>query len=276
MRRLVLALFLVTFAAPFGARAEGVSSCAAGGPGPGYRILKLDLPNGSEFLTMQIKASRQTRPNDGPNAWHQSIGVFVLNANGMKMQAYKLQNIGMAPRHAVVDNGDTRQEADTVGPDVPIVHTHQDPASSLAPGTYYIIIASSDGGAPLPNDYWFASVQFSGTGVHCDQIGHGDLIDIDQSEFTGGTQTYVPIAGAASGISDTYSTARAYTVLFTIAETGGIGDASLDYALPGAVTGTAHNEMKAFVLPGGTSTFTASYSGLYPLIAVEGLSFDLT
>jgi hypothetical protein len=274
MRRVPVAVLslLALLAMPAGARAD--SECAAGAPGPGYKIMRLDLPEGSSFLTLQLRTVRQTRPNDGANSWHLAAGVFILNANGMAIEAYKIQNVGAAPRRTVVRyDGQTFVDAETPGPDVSLSHQKQRQREGLAPGVYYAVAFASDGGAPQPNDWWVADIAFSGS-HHCTQVGSGDIVDLDQTEFGGGTQVYAPGAGHAEGIGLSYDTARPYMVGFMDARVEGHGTASLTYATPSA-SGTVTDDIVPFVTTGGAMRYGASYSGTYPLVTIQALAFGV-
>jgi hypothetical protein len=251
------------------------TDCPFGGPTPGYDVIRLDLPTGSPFLILDIGEGRAQRGVNSQDNWHLTEGIFVVNAETRVLEAFRVGSQGMAPRRVVAGTDDEPLlDQSVVGPEVPYQHSNAGLRDGLPPGSYYVIAFGTDGGSALPNEFWTAGIQVAG--VHaCTTDGVGETFDFDQGDFTGGTQVYAPGAGYADAVSRSFETPREIVVGLMDAETQArsASDASLAYQMPTS-SGTVSQQLVPFISTAGTHTFSASYRGVYPLIAVAGVTID--
>ena len=256
--------------------ADEATTCPMGGPTPGYRVVRLDLPEGSDFLVIQPDGARTARPLSDSNNWHLTKGIYIVNAATLEIEAYRIESIGTAPRALVVgiDGTDVLRQG-TVGPDGPFYHTASRPRASLPPGSYYAIGFGSDGGSTLPNDWWAGAVRVEGK-HSCAPIGSAQVFDIDQTEFTGGTHVYAQGVGMADGIAHTYEPPAGTDLVVGLLDAGvqGPGEAELSFTAPSGTFGV-EDEIAPFISGTGAHDFTASYQGAFPLILAAGVSINL-
>ena len=255
------------------AHADQGTDCSFGGPTPGWRALKLDLPQGSTFLTLELGSTRVQRGLSGQDDWHLASGIVVVEAQTLALEAFRVSSKGMAPRRAVVDASGERVVQDVTAPDVPYEHGASGFRNGLPAGSYYVIAFGSDGGPANPNEWWSAGIQVSAT-VPCTPVGDGGVFDFDQTDFDG-TQVYAPGAGYADSITMQTTMTRQVVVGLMDAETQGrvASNISLDYTTPMAA-GTVSQKLIPFVSTAGAHSFTASYTGEYPVINITGASVD--
>ena len=254
------------------------TDCAFGGPTPGWQAIKLSLPAGTPFLTLELGGTRTVRPIYEDHNWHLAEGIIVINAATRAIEAFRIESAGMAPRRAVVRSEDTEVMAQAIPAlDVPYEHHTHRLRDGLPPGEYYVVAFGVDGGPTLPNEWWRAGVQVAGQHP-CTRIGTGATFDIDHTDFNGGgSQVYVPGAGVAQTITHSFSTERGFVVGLMDSQTQ-IKDASnaqLDYDFPTG-SGTVAQDMVPFVSSAGEHRFEASFVGAYPVIAVAGVAIDLS
>lgn len=254
------------------------TDCAFGGPTPGWSAIKLDLPQGTSFLTLELAGLRTLRPVHDDDNWHLAQGIFVLNATTREVEAYRISSQGMSPRKVVARAEGvpaTAPDAAATTPDVPYAHSAHGLRDSLSAGSYYVIAFGTDGGSGLPNEWWSAGVQVSAS-ASCARIGAGETFDIDHTDFEGGTEMYVPVAGYAEGIGARYSTTRRVVVALMDAETQARGASSvtLEYTTPTA-SGSLSQRIEPLASGAGSYTFGASFSGVYPIVLIAGAAIDL-
>ena len=93
MARRAVSFLALACLLPLGsARADTL--CSMGGPTPGFKVMKLDLPQGSSYLGIELKAARTTRPVDDGASWHFARGIMVLDA-ALTPVAYRLEHSGV-------------------------------------------------------------------------------------------------------------------------------------------------------------------------------------
>ena len=87
------------------APAQAATDCGFGGPTPGWHAIRLDLPEGTSFLTLELggrRADNVARPASDDNNWHLAQGIFVVNVNTRELEAYRIDSQGMAPRKVMM------------------------------------------------------------------------------------------------------------------------------------------------------------------------------
>lgn len=281
-KRIFALIVIMSSLAAVGARADEVTVCPMGGPTPGYRAIKFTMPEGSAFLGLEPHGGRATRPLSDDTNWHLASGVFIVNAATREIEAYRVESTGTAPRALVVssDGTDVVRQATTT-PDGPFYHTALKPRSGLRAGTYYAIGFGSDGGTRTPNEWWSYDVRVSGKHA-CTSIGSGTVFDVDNTEFTGGTQIYAGGIGSAEDITYSMTQPENIDVVVGLMDAavqgsevgGGEGGAELSYAMP-ASTGSVEDEIVPFSSTAGAHQFTGEFQGAFPMLLVAGVALDL-
>src|SRR4051794_10935749 len=82
------------------ARAGDTTSCAVGGPTPGARVVRLDLPHGADDVSLQLRPSSATGKRTVQ-------GLFLLSARTHRLVAYRIAADGSAPERNRVSAGGT-------------------------------------------------------------------------------------------------------------------------------------------------------------------------
>lgn len=271
-RRLTSSLVAVLFSMALPANADTL--CTMAGPTPGFKAIKLELPQGSSYIGLELGGARTTTlVNDG-SSWHFSRGIFLLDSQ-MRILSYRVQNSGSVPRRTVVEAGGERQQVNAGLTDGPFIHSAQKLIPSLSPGTYYAVAFGSDGSSRVPNEFWSADVRVQGA-QSCAQVGVGSVFDINHTDFTGGTQVYSAGIGVAEGIEGSLPSSRQLVLGMMDASVQITGEARLDYSLSSGETGSLDDEIVPFVTGPGTSSFSASFMGPFPIISISGVAIDLT
>ena len=268
--RLIAVALLATGLAAVPARAA-ITTCSMGGPTPGYKAIRLDLPTGTDFVSIEPKGTRVSRVASDSSNWHLAQGIVIFNAQTLEVEAFRVEAQGSGARAVVLPGVGA---VPVSGPDGPFYHTAYRPRAGLPAGTYYAVGFGSDGGPTLPNEWWAVDIRIGGA-VSCASAGVGEVFDVDNTEFTGGTQAYAIAAGMAEGIEYELTTSREVVVGFMDAGIQGPGEATLDYSMPGGLEGTIEDEIVPFVSQGGTHAFTGNYQGIYPVLLVAGVAVDL-
>lgn len=275
-RLVALTLACALVAAPAARAGDESTKCSMAGPAPGYKAVKLHLPEGSSHLSLLVLGNHVSRAVSDRNVWHLAQGIVIVNAETLEIEAHRVESEGTSPRGVVLtaDGTDVARQA-VPGPDGPFYHTAGRPRAGLAPGTYYAIGFGSDGGTTQPSDWYSVAVVVEGK-HSCSPIGSGTVFDIDQTEFTGGTQAYAQAAGSAEDIAHTYEAPTGTDLVVGLLDAGvqGPGEATLSYETPYSA-GTVEDTIVPFLSTGGTHAFTASYQGLFPLILAAGVALDL-
>ncbi|MHB8512684.1 MAG: hypothetical protein ACYDCC_10950 [Actinomycetota bacterium] len=264
---------LLTLCAPTAGIADAGTNCPFGGPTPSSDIVRLDLSQtGSSFLTLDLGGTRTQRVVNNDQNWHLGEGIFVVNASTFALEAYRLDSQGMAPRHAIASVNGTTIDQPISSPDVPYEHYAASLRDGLPPGVYYVIAFGVDGGAGSPNEQWSAAVTVSGTNV-CTPVGDADVLDVNQTDFRGGTQLYAPGVGYGNGLTYSFQTQRQLIVGYIDAETQArsASSVSVSYQTPTS-EGTLSQVLTPMISTAGQYQFSASYQGVYPLIGIAGVA----
>src|SRR3954454_6833195 len=104
-RRAVVALASVSLLASgaVGARAadgpDTATACALGGPTPGARVLRLDLPHGADDVSLAMHTTTAT-------GRRLAEGVFLLTARTHRLVAFRIAVDGVAPARTSAHAGD--------------------------------------------------------------------------------------------------------------------------------------------------------------------------
>lgn len=273
-RRFVrFALLVVVMTGAPAARAD--TTCTFGGPSPGAQILRIELPQGSDYVSIAFSSQRATVVAGDRTSWHLAQGIGLLDTDG-SLRAWRVSSQGTSPRRAVVEaNGTSVARPDYPGPDAPFAHSNSGDVSNLEPGVYHVIAFGTDGTSDLPNAWWGGELRLSAD-ASCVPVGAGDIIDKDHTDFTGGTHAFVYGAGVARDLSLVVQTERKLVFGLMDATTQIAGEAVLTYDLPGLAQGSLRNAIAPFVSQGGALRFSAEYAGPFPIVAISGVAFDLT
>ncbi len=267
----VTLLALCAVVTPARAAASTVS-CVVGGPTGTYRVLRLDVPQGSDVLNVELRGGRTVRPAGDSSSWHLAQGIFVLDSSN-HLVADRVSNQGSNPRRTVVGTGGTPATVSTPGPDTPFVHTQLDKVAGLAPGSYTVVAFGSDGDDAAPNDQWGGEVQVA-AGASCHIEGTGELLDVNHTDFRGGTQASTAAAGIVEGATLQRTIDHNLVVGFMDVATQVAGDASLDYQLGGSGSGVITDAIVPFAGLRGQYSFTAHVQGVAPLVSIVALGVD--
>lgn len=235
--------------------------------------MKLELPQGSSYLGIELKAARTTRPVDDGASWHFARGIMVLDA-AMEPVAYRLEHSGVSPKTIVIDAEGERVAQDAPGPDGPFAHLKQQLVPGLAPGTYYVVGFGVDGDRRLPNEFWSADVRAQGV-QSCTSVAVGETFDLNHTDADAGTQVYAANVGIAEDASFTMTSARNVSVGLLDCATQLTGTAACTVTNAAGEPVSTEDEMVPFVSGPGTSTVGFSYDGTFPVVALAGASFNL-
>ncbi len=259
---------------PQASSTEPTTTCTFSGPTPGFRALRLDLPEGSHFLGLEVRGSRSPRMASGDENWHLAQGIAVFDADTGQPMAWRVHSSGSSPRsHVVRVDGETVVDVSATGPDAPLGRSASALRATLPPGTYDVVGFGTDGGRGLPNEWWAADVRVAGTHA-CSFIGSGEVFDLANGDFEDGTQVSTYGAGYAQDAALEFQTTRQRVFGLLDASVYGPGTAEVAYTTP-TDGGEASDELIPLFSTGGDYTFTASYTGAFPLTAVAGVAFDL-
>jgi hypothetical protein len=256
------------------------TKCSFGGPAPGFKAVRLDLPSGSSFLNIEILGTHDVHVLNTGDGWHLAQGVILVRTIDRGIVASRLRSAGSSPPGAVVRAGgaDTGPLDGVPAPDVAFTHSFGPGVPQLDPGSYFAIAWGAGGrGLSGPADTWGASVEVEGAHP-CASIGAGEVFDHDQNDFTGGTQVTAPGVAVMDGASlEVRSSPRSFVagMIDANVQGAGTGEARVDYTMPAGGAGTVDREVKPFTGGAGTSVFTAHVTGLFPVVAVNGVRIDL-
>ena len=272
---LVATAVLALVAPPAGATTE--TRCTFEGPVPGYRALRVDLPQGSDFLVLELDGQRNPRAFNDDTSWHLAEGILVIDADTRAIVAHQVLNVGTSPPVVVAEaEGAPTVRQGAAGPDGPWVHSARKARADLPPGTYYVVafgIGGPTGGALAQR--WGASLYVEGT-HSCASAAAGEIFDYDHTDFSSGTQVHVPGAGYAENVRMAFDNDRPLAVGLMDAgfQGEGAGSVALDYDFP-AADGQLGRRIVPFVSQAGRHAFSASYQGVHPIVAVSGVTLNV-
>lgn len=270
--RALPALFAVALLAGPVARAD--TTCTFGGPTPGFRAAKVFLPDGSDFATIRLTSARPAMLAGDRSSWHLAVGFAIINVATREMVSSRVVSSGYSTRRVVIEeNGTDVVRQEIIGPDAPFERASWIQVGHLDPGSYYLVGFGSDGDVRNPNPWWGADFHL-GPDVSCAPVGEGEIFDLDYTQFHGGTQFSASVAGVAMSEHGGFATSRSLVFGLMDVRAQGAGMASLDYAMPGGITGTLSNQIVPFVSTAGTYAFTASFSGAFPVVVVAAVALD--
>lgn len=247
--------------------------CTLAGPTPGFKAIKLELPQGSSYIGLELGGARTTTVVNDGSSWHFARGIFLLDSN-LKLLSYRVMNSGSVPRRTVVRVEGEGAAVDAGMTDGPFVHSAQKLIPNLKPGTYYAVAYGTDGSKRVPNEYWTADVRVQGA-QSCSQVATGSVFDINHTDFEGGTQVYSAGVGYADGIEVSLDSSRQLVLGIMDSSAQFETEAELDYELSNGKSGTLDDQIAPLVTGPGTSNFEASYAGAFPIISISGVMIDL-
>jgi len=252
-----------------------VTECHFGGPTPGWRAVTLDLPQGSDFLGIELRGTRATRPVRDGSSWHLAQGIYVIDAETLEVIAFRIISAGSDPRRVrVIADGTTVADQAVTSPEAQLIHAEKKLVPDLPPGTYHVVAFGTDGGRALPNEWWSADLRVGGS-HSCAAVGSGEVFDYSHADFEGGTQINAGPVSYADGSTFSFTSERSLVVGLLDAAVQGEGEAELDFLMPNAVTGTLEDELEPFVSTIGTHDFTARFAGPYGMVSIAGVALDL-
>lgn len=275
-RALNLIVVCTVLVAPIASRANQITVCPMGGPTPGFKVIRFELPEGSDFLGIEPHGVRQQRGASSDSNWHLAEGIFIVNAQTRALEAYRVESAGSSPRRVMVrSDGTTVVDQASTAPDGPFYHTASRPRSGLPAGTYYAIGFGSDGGRALPNEWWSVDVRISGA-HSCTPIGTGTVFDIDHGRFQGGSAVYAHAVGSAEDITYTQSIPTSADIVVGLMDAAvqGPGEATLNFQMP-TNAGTVEDTIVPYVSIGGEHVFEADFQGAFPMVLIAGVAVDL-
>ena len=276
--RLCLGLALAVALTAVPAQAEAPTTrCTFQGIAPGFRAMRLDLPDGSDFLTLQLHSDRRTRPLNDESNWHLAEGIVVVDAATLEVAAHHVQYSGTAAPVIVAElDGERVARQPATAPDGPWVHSARRSRSGLPPGSYYVVAFGTGGPSEGALAQWWSSSVYVEGSHTCQAAVDGETFDYDHTEFSGGTQVYAAGAGSAEDITLELMTDRPLVVGLMDAGAQGqaVSTVSLAYELP-SISGSLERGIAPFVSQAGTHTFTADYRGAYPIIGISGAALEV-
>ena len=270
------ALAVTALAAPTVGAAEGSKTCAYGGLAGSWRVDRLDLPDGSDFLNLSLHAERSPRPVGTAESWHLSAGLFVIEEATGQLVAHRVVSDGAANRRTVVEDGEVRHvDVVTPGPDVPYKRDSLGNTSSLAPGQYLVVAFGVDGSDASPNATWGGEVEVSGAPACTSVSSASSIFEADHADFTDGRQVSTSGVGSVSEATLQEDLAGNLVVGLMRASHQVAGEATLGYQFPGDRTGTVEDAVVPFVASPGAFHWTAEVTGVAPVVSIAALQVVL-
>lgn len=257
--------------------------CTLGSPTPGFKVIRLDLPQGSDYIGIELNGARATRPVDDGSSWHFARGIMVFTED-LDLVTYRISNSGSTPKTYTVAADDQRVQQTALGVDGPFVHNASSLVPRLAPGVYYAVAFGVDGSRNTPNEYWSADVRVQGA-VPCTSAAVGETFDLNHTDSEEGTQVYAPGIGVAEDGELLLESSRQVSiglidcsVQFTVEtdDDEGVGEAGCDVELSNGATMSVEDSIVPFLTGPGASEIDFEFAGVAPVIAVSGASFTLT
>lgn len=283
MRRVIAAAGLASLIVA-GPASAASTTCSFGGPAPGFKAVRLELPSGSSFLNTTLGGSRAFRGANTQGGWHLAQGIVILRlpaAAPAEIVAYRLRSEGSSPPRATVrrDGAEVLPATTVPAPDVAFTHSWALPVPSLDPGVYYAVAWGAGGrGVSGPPDAWGAELEVEGN-VTCRAVGVGDMFDLDQNDFAGRTQVTAPGVAHMEGASlhRTWTDRQLVVGMIDAAVQGPMaGEARVSYATPDPDGGgVVDRALRPFVGPAGPYRFEATVTGAFPVVSVNGVRVDL-
>lgn len=272
VRRTLVALGMICMLAVPGVGQASI--CQFGGLTPGSYAIKLDLPNGSDYMTLGIGGRRATQALNDNDSWHLAEGIIVFNATTLVPYAWWLYTDGSTVPRVVVHSGNLQFERDILAPETAQRLEYASIPGGLPPGSYIAAAFGVGGGNGIlgPNE-WRVAVGVRGN-HDCTNQASGELFDYDHTDFEG-TQVYAPGVGHGQTLTLDVSMSRSFVVgLVSSATPLGTGESRLEYATPTG-TGSSQGNIRPFVSRNGTYNFRLNYLGVRPVSKVAGFNFDI-
>lgn len=260
------------------ATAAASSTCHFGGPAGTASVVRIHLPQRTTGIALRVTTATSlgSRPSDlagGRSSWHLATGLTIVRAGSERLVASRFVQSGSSPRRVAVSAGGQDERADAVAPGAPFNHVGGTVPEALPAGDYYVVAYGADGDAAQPNPWWSAQLAV-GADVACEPVrAVTHVFDRDGTDFTGGTQVAAYGAGYASGATLALPLRGGLVVGMIDAERQFVGSAQVRYRTATGQGGRVEDELAGFSGRAGRYTFTADYSGVFPLVLVSGVVF---
>jgi hypothetical protein len=264
VRRAVVALVVSSTltGGAFVAAAAPISSCALGGPTPGVRALRLDLPAGTDGMSLRVRPPSQV-------GRRLVEGVFLLSARAHRLIAFDIAVDGASSDRTVVRAGgtsvvNTRQ----TGPAAPFGRHAGAVVPDLEPGSYYLVGFGSGSATQ-----WGAELEVNAPHT-CMVVGGGGVFTRDASRSTSPTAADATGAAVVSAAPLSLRTSQPLVVGVMQATHELAGHARLDYRTP-TTHGTVTDSIAPFVSTAGRYRWSATATAAFPVLAVAGAVVNL-
>lgn len=267
-------LILALFGPASSARAS--VHCTFTGLSPGYHVMPLNLPQGTNYLGLGIGGRLATSGVTQGDSWHLSQGIIIFDAATLALHAWWIEASGGNIPRVVIQSGNLRIDQPIPSPDgfngdyIGVL------PAGLPPGSYLAVTFGVGSGTGILGPTTYKTTLSVGGNHDCEtNHGDGELFDYNQNDFSG-TQISTPFAGYGANLQLGLDLTRHFNVglLFTGRNPNVVGSSRLDYSTPSGA-GTVSEDIKPFVSSGGTHRFTLNYTGLTPVTNIAGISFDL-
>jgi hypothetical protein len=267
VRRAVVAVTALAVVASgvVAATADGATACSLGGPAPGARVLRLDLPSGADDVTIRLRATAQP-------GRRLVAGVFLVRAGSHRVVAYRIRADGVAPANTLVRSDDNAVvDSPYNGPAAPFARTSGTPVPGLRPGSYYV---AGFGSGTSTRAQWGAEVAVDGEHT-CTVVGDGSVFGVDASQSHRGTAVTAPAASSVHRVVMHWHTDRSLVVGVMQATQELAGTATLEYSTPTS-RGRITDMIRPFASTAGRYRYIASTdAAAFASLAVTGAAFAL-
>jgi len=264
-RRLLAAAVTTTLTATCvyagSAVASESSRCSLGGPTPAMRAIRVDLPHGSNGMSLQVRAPSQ--------AGRRLVeGAFLLSEQ-RRIIAFALTTDGVQPHRTTVRVGG----ADVVNtPDSGVAAPFGRTASAIVPdlkaGRYYLV-----GFGVGSATQWGADLQIVGAHV-CAVLDGGETFDIDASQSAAHTLVDSSVATTATSAAFSWHTSHNFVVGVVQATHELVGHARIDCRTPTG-RGSVIDTVEPFVSSAGAYRWIATATAALPVLDVAGAAISL-
>jgi hypothetical protein len=236
-------------------------SCALGGPTPGARTIRLDLPHGSDGVSLRLRPPSQT-------GRRLVEGAFLLAARTHRLIAFVVAVNGARPERTIVRIGGRSVVDASGGVVAPFGRGEAAIVPDLRKGSYDLVGfgsgAATDWGAELDVD-----------GPHtCAVVGSGRVFSRDASESSSGTTVDTTGVAVVDDAPMSLRTTRPLVVGVMQATHEFAGHARLAYRTPTS-HGTVTDDIAPLLSTAGTYHWTASARAAIPVLAVAGAAVSL-
>lgn len=273
-----LVLLLAGLGAERASSAADSTTCHLGGPAGTASVARIHLPRSTSGIALRVTTpttlgARSSDVVGDRSSWHLATGLTVVRVGSERIAASRFVQSGSSPRRVAVSAGGHDVRADTVAPGAPFNHVGGFVPPVLPAGDYDIVAWGADGDAAQPNPWWSAQLTV-GARVDCEPERAATYVfDRDGTDFSGGTQVAAYGAGYADGTRLRLRLPHGRVVGMIDAERQLAGSVQVGYRSAAGQGGRVTDDLAGFSGTGGRYTFTADYSGAFPVALVSGVVF---